>query len=78
MFCFLLALKTEVNFYQLLGNILNDNGINVDHLGHEVYAEALVKQIKRIKTPITIGIFARWGSGKSSLMRHVQCKCQAN
>ncbi|XP_076810763.1 uncharacterized protein LOC143453352 isoform X2 [Clavelina lepadiformis] len=53
------------------GNILNDNGTDVDHLGHVVYAEALVRQIERIETPMTIGIFAKWGSGKSFLMKQV-------
>ena len=55
-----------------LGDVLNDNGVNVDYLGHVVYAEALADQIKKIKTPVTIGLFARWGSGKSFLLKHVQ------
>ncbi|XP_078492068.1 uncharacterized protein LOC100180590 [Ciona intestinalis] len=54
------------------GNILNDNDVGVDYLGHSVYAEALAQRIQSVNTPITIGLFARWGSGKSFLVKHVK------
>jgi formylglycine-generating enzyme required for sulfatase activity len=43
-----------------------------DQLGFEDYRNSLVKVIWEADTPITIGIFGTWGSGKTSLMRMVQ------
>ena len=68
------ARKKDRIFQNFNVGALNDNGINVDHLGHDVYAEALANQIEIIKPPLTIGLFARWGSGKSFLLQHVQSK----
>jgi len=58
------------------GHILNDGDLGVDYLGHSVYAEALVRIIadEDLKTPLTIGLFARWGSGKTFLLHHVCSK----
>ncbi|XP_076817265.1 uncharacterized protein LOC143462849 isoform X2 [Clavelina lepadiformis] len=61
-----------VNDVKPTGNILNDSDTGVDYLGNYIYAEALAKRIKHVSTPITIGIFARWGSGKSFLMKFVK------
>ena len=44
----------------------------MDYLGRVVYAKALAQQIERIKTPVTIGVFARWGTGKSFLLKQVK------
>jgi len=54
------------------GNLLNDNECDNDYLGTTVYAEALARRILNVPTPLTIGVFARWGSGKSFLLKHVQ------
>jgi len=57
-----------------VGNILNDSDTGVDYLGYTVYAEALAQTIECVKTPVTVGIFARWGSGKSFLVKQVCSK----
>ena len=54
--------------------LLNNYDVNHDYLGTSVYAEALARRILVVPTPITIGIFARWGSGKSFLLRNVKSK----
>ena len=48
--------------------------ISEDKLGFDVYVNALRDFIAspETSTPLTIGIYATWGSGKSSLMRMVQ------
>ena len=51
---------------------MNDIGKNIDRLGHVVYAEALADNILKVEPPVTFGLFARWGSGKSFLIRHIQ------
>ena len=51
---------------------MNDNGKNIDRLGHVVYAQALADNILKVEPPVTFGLFARWGSGKSFLIRHIQ------
>jgi formylglycine-generating enzyme required for sulfatase activity len=43
-----------------------------DQLGFEGYSRSLVKVVWESDTPITVGIFGTWGSGKTSLMRMVQ------
>ncbi len=43
-----------------------------DQLGFEDYQRALVRVVTSAETPITIGIFGNWGSGKTSLMRMMQ------
>jgi hypothetical protein len=41
----------------------------VDQLGFKDYRNTLVKVILEADTPITVGIFGSWGSGKTSLMK---------
>jgi len=45
-----------------------------DRLGHEPYASAIARFIRHrdTRSPLTIGIAAPWGVGKTSLMRMVQ------
>ena len=45
-----------------------------DRLGHEPYASAIARFIRHrdTRSPLTIGIAAPWGAGKTSLMRMVQ------
>ena len=80
MLCLQLGFNKKRSTFQTItfvGDILNDNGLNFDHLGHVVYAEAIAGRIKNIQAPVTIGLFARWGSGKSFLLKHIQSKIVA-
>ena len=43
-----------------------------DRLGFQHYCDVLVDIVRECDTPLTIGIFGEWGSGKSSLMRMVK------
>ena len=52
--------------------MLDKNLRNNDHLGYEVYAEALANYIENVETPHTIGLYARTGSGKSFLLDKIQ------
>uniref|UniRef100_H2XXI1 KAP NTPase domain-containing protein n=1 Tax=Ciona intestinalis TaxID=7719 RepID=H2XXI1_CIOIN len=54
------------------GRLLNDNIGEVDYLQHTVYAQALAQQIKLSTCPVTIAIFAKWGSGKSFLLKQIE------
>ena len=56
------------------GEILNDFDEDVDHLGYGVYAKALAQQIEKLNPPCTVGIFGRWGAGKSFLLKYVRSK----
>jgi formylglycine-generating enzyme required for sulfatase activity/Cdc6-like AAA superfamily ATPase len=40
-----------------------------DRFGFRDYADVLMERTMEANTPLTIGIFGRWGSGKTSLMR---------
>jgi len=55
--------------------ILNDTpiaSIQHDALDFSPYAQALADIIMSGSTPLTIGVFGTWGSGKTSLMRMVK------
>ncbi|XP_039260381.2 uncharacterized protein LOC120336713 [Styela clava] len=54
------------------GFLLNDYDIGVDHLGESTFADAIAESIHQVESPITIGLFAKWGSGKSFLLRHLE------
>jgi tetratricopeptide (TPR) repeat protein len=43
-----------------------------DRFGFQDYASVLARRAIEADTPLTIGIFGRWGSGKTSLMRLIQ------
>nr|MBC8496709.1 hypothetical protein [Chloroflexota bacterium] len=43
-----------------------------DRFGSRDYADVLANRAATADTPLTIGIFGRWGSGKTSLMRLVE------
>ena len=55
-----------------LETLSDDNECENDYLGTTVYAEALARRILNVPTPLTIGVFARWGSGKSFLLNKVE------
>ena len=44
---------------------LNDNARGIDRFGYVAYATALVKMLKRAEPPLCVGLYARWGGGKS-------------
>ena len=55
--------------------MLTDNeirGIAEDSLQFKVFAQTLEEIITTSETPITIGVYGAWGSGKTSLMRMTQ------
>ena len=54
--------------------IVNDQATEIDSLDFTPYVETLVDIIKTGNTPLTIGVFGTWGSGKTSLMRMVRKK----
>jgi predicted KAP-like P-loop ATPase len=53
-------------------DLWTDQPTTDDQLGFKAYRNTLVGVIRQADTPITIGIFGKWGSGKTSLMRMVQ------
>lgn len=40
-----------------------------DRFGYQTYADVLAKRAAEADTPLTVGIFGAWGSGKTSLMK---------
>src|SRR5690242_3026760 len=54
--------------------ILDDLPSEKDALDFTPYVETLVDVCKSASTPLTVGVFGTWGSGKTSLMRMVE-KC---
>ncbi|MBN1452059.1 MAG: hypothetical protein JW963_13670 [Anaerolineales bacterium] len=52
--------------------ILDDLPTDKDALDFTPYVKTLVDVCKSASTPLTIGVFGTWGSGKTSLMRMVQ------
>jgi len=58
---------------------LTDYYADADLLNYELYASTIVSFInhKNTKPPLTIGIMAPWGKGKTSLMRFIEKKLKA-
>ena len=54
--------------------ILDDLPTDKDALDFKPYVETLVDVCKTASTPLTIGVFGTWGSGKTSLMKMVRNK----
>ena len=52
--------------------ILNDLPTDADALDFQPYVDTLVDVCKSASTPLTIGVFGGWGSGKTSLMKMVK------
>ena len=52
--------------------ILDDLPTDRDALDFSPYVRTLVSVCKTASTPLTIGVFGTWGSGKTSLMKMVQ------
>ena len=51
--------------------VLDDQPSAIDYLDFNTYTEALKELIidPGTRTPLTLGIFGRWGTGKTTLMR---------
>jgi formylglycine-generating enzyme required for sulfatase activity len=45
-----------------------------DRFGFQDYAEVLARRAMQAGTPLTIGVYGRWGSGKTSLMGLMEAK----
>lgn len=58
------------------GNLNANDGENL--LGYEVYSSALADILSEpsLNTPITVGLYAKWGSGKSFLLSKLQSECE--
>ena len=52
--------------------IVNDQPTEIDALDFMPYVETLADIIQTGNTPLTIGVFGGWGSGKTSLMKMVK------
>jgi formylglycine-generating enzyme required for sulfatase activity len=52
--------------------ILDDLPTDTDALDFQPYVDTLVDIVENGNTPLTIGVFGTWGSGKTSLMRMVK------
>jgi hypothetical protein len=54
--------------------VVSDQWVTADTLGYEAYARALANLITHpdTKPPLTIGIEAPWGAGKTSVMKMIQ------
>jgi len=52
--------------------ILDDLPTDTDALDFQPYVDTLVDIIKTGSTPLTIGVFGGWGSGKTSLMKMIR------
>ena len=52
--------------------ILDDLPTDLDTLDFAPYVRTLVDVCKTASTPLTIGIFGTWGTGKTSLMKMVR------
>ncbi len=48
-----------------------------DRFGFRDYARVLERRARQAEPPFTIGIFGRWGSGKTSLMRLMESILEA-
>jgi len=57
--------------------ILDDLPTDKDSLDFTPYVETLVDVYRTASTPLTVGVFGTWGSGKTSLMKMVKNKLPA-
>nr|XP_006817682.1 PREDICTED: uncharacterized protein LOC102802714 [Saccoglossus kowalevskii] len=52
-------------------NLRNDRDFGDDAIGHKIYAKSLANALysSKLQTPLTVGLFAPWGSGKTFLLK---------
>lgn len=67
--------KAIVNIFLFLGR-LNTNEDNENMLGYDLYSSALADILSEpsLSMPITVGLYAKWGSGKSFLLTKLRGK----
>lgn len=63
----------ESNNRVVTANAINDAATIQDEIGFEPYVNALSKMIvhKNTQTPLVIGLYGAWGSGKTSFMKQI-------
>ena len=68
------SFNEEEQFSKKYINIINDQPLGEDYLNYNQYAKAFVNLLydDKILLPITIGIYANWGSGKSFLLGKIK------
>lgn len=56
---------------------LNTNEDNENMLGYDLYSSALADILSEpsLSMPITVGLYAKWGSGKSFLLNKLRGRC---
>ena len=56
-----------------LGHLNQDEAI----AGYDIYSSTIADVLSdpALRTPITVGLYAKWGSGKSFLIDKLQSKC---
>lgn len=52
--------------------IHDDSAQSSDRLNRLLYAKAIAQEIENIQPPMTIGILAKWGSGKTQLLMQIK------
>ena len=52
-------------------NIRNDEPTDRDHLGREAFAASLAHIARTAEAPLVVGLYGRWGVGKTSLLKLV-------
>ncbi|WP_253831163.1 KAP family P-loop NTPase fold protein [Actinokineospora globicatena] len=57
--------------------IRNDEPASVDALDRDKIARALAKAVKVCDTPLVVGVYGSWGTGKTSLMKLVQAELES-
>jgi hypothetical protein len=55
-----------------IAEALTDVPASEDQLGATRYVQAIAEAIRRSSAPLTVGIFGKWGSGKTTFMRLLQ------
>ncbi len=65
-----MADKKENNETKSKASSISDNPSDIDRLGYDPYVAALSRILKdsKLQTPYTVGIYGRWGTGKSTFM----------
>ncbi len=66
--------KTTTRNEPFFSGLIDDQPTNEDLLDFEAYAQAFAQMIlhKDTKTPLTLGIYGNWGTGKTSLMKMIE------
>lgn len=67
-------IKYNINSGIFILGRLNTNEDNENMLGYDLYSSALADILSEpsLSTPITVGLYAKWGSGKSFLLNKLR------